>query len=233
MVIQFEEKLYNCTFDEVLSANENNGYKYIFKMRETNTLGYFVLNEKKAIVGYYCNKTRLSEEEKEGQNQIDESGAIAIAEQVFRNYFDVDYSLYDTSVKKDESIPSISSFDVCFKRKYDSHIEIADMLLVTVGLYGEIIHFNGLALESIIPPEQTPDIEEIQRCIEERIIDLLKEQKIPFSDLRVKIDRMQLVYDKGENKYRVICILSFDCKGNVDGVEKDIHDFIEAIVICN
>ena len=141
--------------------------------------------------------------------------------------------MYEPSAKIDESVPAISAYEISFKRKYDTHIEISDMLLVTVGLYGEIIHFDGLALGSIVPPEQKPDIDEIQQSIEERIIDLLKEQKISYSDLKINVDRMQLVYDKEEKKYRVISILTFDCKDNVDGVEKGVHDFIQVIVVFN
>ena len=233
MTIQYDGKSYNCTFDEVIGANGKTGYRYKFLKTETMPSGYFALDENGNVVVYYC-YTRLNDEEKEGRNKITEAEAIAIAEQVFRNYYDVDYSMYDTIITiRNENNPEISSYDIKFIKKYDSQIEIADMLVVWVGFYGELLLFNGLSVGSITPPEEKPDAEEIRERIVERIKDVLKDNKIDYSDLTVDIKNMALGYHKETNKYRVGCVLSFDCKGIIDGVEQNIHDLIEVCVVCN
>ena len=232
MVIQYEGESYDCKFDQILGVNGKNGYRYMFDKTETNPKGYFTLNDDCEIVGYICPK-RLSTDEKKEFKEITESEAIAIAEQVFKKYFDVNYIEYKTIVEKNDNPPDYVAYNVYFRKQYDSSINISDQVTVWVGHYGELICFNGLSAGSITPPEEKPDAEEIRECIAERIKDVLKDNKIDYSDLTVDIKNMALGYHKKTNKYRVGCVLSFDCKGIIDGVEQNIHDLIEVIVVCN
>lgn len=232
MVIHYDGEAYNCMFDQIIVINEKNGYRYKFDDKEANSKRYFILNDDYAIVSYTYLKP-LSEEEKKEREIISESEAIAIAEQVFRKYFNVDYSEYEVTATVDESLPSYKTYNIYFKKAYDSQIELDDMLIVWVGFYGELFFFNGLSIGSITPPEEKPDAEEIRECIVERIKDVLKDNKIDYSDLTVDIKNMALGYHKKTNKYRVGSVLSFDCKGIVDGVEQNFHDLIEVCVVCN
>ena len=230
MTIEFEGVSYDCYLKYFLG---DNCCCYYFDKTENTRGGFFTLNEYGDVVGFYSN-TRLSDEEKNNREQISESEAIGIAEQVFRKHFNVDYSQYTIrNVQKNETIPSVESYDIHFKKKYDSLIELNDGLYVTIGLYGEVISFVGGSIGSVTPPEEKPNVDEIQHSIEERIIDLLNEQKISFSGLEVNVKHMTLCFSPIRNRYCVDCYLTYDCKGTVDGIEKEFHDYIEVIVVCN
>ena len=233
ITIQYEGKSYNCKFEYVSGANGKKGYRYSSSKTEDTPSASFTLDENRNIVSFYCNN-RLRNEEKEGRKEITEVEATAIAEQVFRQHFDVEYSMYDTSITVSyEQDPDMSLYEIKFKKRYDPQIEIEDLLIVWVGFYGELICFNGLSIGSITPPEEKPDAGEIRECIVERIREILKDNRVDYSNLTVDVKNMVLFYNKKASQYRIDCVLSFDCKGIVDGVEQDIHDLIQVIVVCN
>lgn len=231
MNVIFEETVYNCTFQEVLRRNKNVGYKY--KYNEKNLRGYFVLNDNKKVVGFHGN-TRLSEEEKKGLDQIDEDEAVAIAEQVFRKHFDVDYSTYSVNVTKTEPSPEMVYYSVVFYKNCDYPIGITDNLSVRIGNYGEVISFYGLGLDSITPPEEKVYIEDVQKCIEKRVSEVLDDKGFIYSDFTINIEGGGLGYSLKERRYEINCVFTFDCVGKYDGGEEQtLHDRIQAIIVCN
>lgn len=226
MEIQYEGVTYNCSIFEFYGKG---GCRYLYTDTERR-IG-FVLNNNKDIINYSCREF-ISEEEKNKRDRVTEEEAIEIAERIFRNNFDVDYSQYEmVSAKIDELV---HVYTILFRKKYDHpKIVLCDWISVDVGLYNDYTAFYGSTLGSVITPQEKPDADEIQHSIEERIKDLLKEQKISFSDFKVNIKEMGLFYNKEYNRYSVSCFFTYDCKGTIDGVEKDFHDYIEAVVICN
>jgi len=228
MKIQYEGKTYNCSF---VYCGES-GSVYSFEVDHPG-YGSFVLNLNGDIVGYDCYHD-LSEEEIKNIEPISENEAIEIAEQIFRNNFDVDYSQYEMTVGRYELLPAISSYNIKFKKKYDNpQIELSDELLVDVGYYGNLIHFVGGTLGRVTPPIEEPNVDEIKQSVEERLRELLKEQKISYSDFEVNYKYMILSFPPKWNKYCVNCYLTYDCKGTVDGIEKEFHDYIQVVVVCN
>ncbi|MCR5056262.1 MAG: hypothetical protein K6B54_05060 [Clostridia bacterium] len=227
MIIQYEGKTYNCSFDYCGES----GSVYSFELDSTG-YGKFVLNLNGDIIGYNYNN-RLSEEEIKNIEPINENEAIEIAEQIFRKNFDVDYSQYEMTVERDESLPTIHYYKIKFKRKYNNpQIELSDELLVNVGYYGNYISFIG-TIGRVTPPIEEPNVDEIKQSVEERLRELLKEQRISYSDFEVNYKYMILSFYPKWNKYCVDCYLTYDCKGTVDGIEKEFHDYIEVIVVCN
>ena len=228
MKIQYEGKTYNCSFDYCGES----GSVYSFEVDHPG-YGLFALNLNRDIVGYACYHD-LSEEEIKNIEPISENEAIEIAEQIFRNNFDVDYSQYEMTVERDESLPTIHYYKIKFKRKYDNpQIELSDELLVNVGYYGNYISFSGKSIGTVTPPIEEPNVDEIKQSIEERLSDLLREQKISYSDFEVNYKYMTLCFSTKLNKYCVDCYLTYDCKGTVDGIEKEFHDYIQVVVVCN
>ncbi|MBP1588452.1 MAG: hypothetical protein ILO53_08665 [Clostridia bacterium] len=171
---------------------------------------------------------------KKGLTQINEDEAVVIAEQIFRKYFDVDYSMYSLAVNKDDSSPTMSCYDINFWKNSDYPIGITDSLYVSVGLYGEIIWFYGLSIDSITAPEEIINVDDVQQCIEKRLDEVFKDNKFVYSDLKVNIDGLVLGYDAKESRYEIRSIFTFDCIGRFgNGEEQTLHDRIQIIIKCN
>ena len=67
-------------------------------------------------------------------------------------------------------------YGVIFYKNCDYPIGITDNLSVKIGNYGEVISFYGLGLDSITPPEEKVYIEDVQKCIEKRVSEVLKDK---------------------------------------------------------
>ncbi len=234
MSIVFDGQSYDCSFDQVYRMGINTGYQYAVKNQNQDgkkDLIRFVLNDNREIVGYLSLRT-LSEDEKGDLTQITEEKAVEIAEQVFHKYFDADYSDYKMTVKKNEDC---EYYEFLFYKNYDPPIGVSDNLMVWVSIYGELLWFNGLRIGSVPPPKEEPDPAEVRQCIEKRIVDLLEDNGVLINKLNidVDIDNLALGYNDKTKKYELNCVVSVDCNGIVDGFERDIHDLVQIIVVCD
>lgn len=237
MSIVFDGQSYECSFYQVIHMGINTGYEYAVQnlSREGKiSIMRFILNDDRKIVGYTC-IPRRNKEENSVLDQITEEDAISIAEQVFYEYFDVDYSEYEMDVRRDAHLPAFDKYTISFYRKYDPPIGLSDNLDVYVTIYGELLWFYGLRIGSVPPPEEEPDPAEVRQCIEKRIVDLLEDNGVLINKLNidVDIDDLALGYNDKTKKYELNCVVSFDCNGIVDGFERDIHDLVQIIVVCD
>ena len=138
------------------------------------------------------------------------------------------------NVTKTEPSPEMGYYSVVFYKNCDYPIGITDNLSVRIGNYGEVISFYGLGLDSITPPEEKIYIEDVQKCIEKRVSEVLDDKGFIYSDFTINIEGGGLGYSLKERRYEINCVFTFDCVGKYDGGEEQtLHDRIQAIIVCN
>ena len=235
MTVEFEGDLYDCSFYRVVGANGRLGYQYRFSESDSHMSGNVTLDEERRIVGFFSH-SRIPENERQNQKLIKQSEAVEIAWEVAHRYFDIDNSsyydeVYRTSPNSDR--PELGWWDVYLMRRFTEKIEIQDYVLIRILPWGELQSFHGIALGSIVIPENPPDFDEVKECIETRFEDLLHKQKDKFTSPTIEIAHSVLYFDPKDDRYKITCFVNLECTKIVNDEEINVHDYIEVVVVLN